>query len=324
MVGVLAAMRQAAREEGFALDDGQARAAARLDRLAQNIGGDRGVYLWGPVGRGKTWLLDNFFVALPTQRKKRFHFQAFFGEYQRAVHRHGTGRHATDQGVSDLLGEVDVVCFDEFHAHDPGDATLLARLLRGLLVERAASIVITSNYEPDALLPSRRYHYTMQPAIDLINSPLDIVAIDASVDYRELGVGARVGFRAGTYRVALHTSDGRVPVSVGTRSLHAVEAHDEAIVFEFADLCDRPVSALDVLHLCSKYRVWTIHNVPELHRISAEAAQRFINFIDVLHDQNATLHITSSHKLEELISGEPLPPDVLRASSRLSMLTKDP
>lgn len=318
--GVLEAIGQAARADGFALDAGQARAAARLDELSRHVGTDRGVYLWGPVGRGKTWLLDNFFVATQTQRKKRVHFQAFFGDYHRAVHNYGIGREATDSGVNDLLGDVELVCFDEFHAHDPGDATLLHRLLRALLVERTASIVITSNYEPDALLPNRRYHHTMQPGIDLIKSTLDIVAIDASVDYRELGVGTRVGFRAGTYRVATHVSDRRIPISVGTRSLQAIAAHDETIVFDFEDLCARPVSSLDVLHLCSTFREWMIHNVPKLHQVSPEAAQRFINFVDVLHDQNATLHVTSRHTLADLISGQPLPPDVLRARSRLSLL----
>ena len=323
--GVLHAIRVAAREQGFVLDPAQERAAARLEALAHHLGSDRGVYLWGPVGRGKTWLLDNFFAALPTSRKKRFHFQTFFADYHRAVHRHGRGRTATDLGVTDVLGDLDVVCFDEFHAHDPGDATLLTRLLRALLVERAASVVITSNYAPDDLLPNRRYHHTFQPGIDLITRSLDVVSIDAAIDYRGRATdGPRVGFRAGTYRVATRESSERVVVPVGTRSVAAVAAHGETIVFDFADLCDRPVSSLDVLELSSTYRVWTIENVPRLDRAPREAAQRFVNFVDVLHDQNATLHIVSPHALDELVAGEGTPTDVRRTHSRLLLLEMDP
>jgi cell division protein ZapE len=322
-VGVLAAVRLAARVDGFVLDDAQARAAVRLDELSNNLRSDRGVYLWGPAGRGKTWLLDNFFVALPTPRKKRFHFQAFFADYHRVVHRHGSGRHATDAGIDELLGDVDVVCFDEFHAHDPGDATLLTRLLRALLVERRATIVITSNYEPDRLLPNPRWHHTFEPGIGLIKSALDVVSIDASVDYRTLSSAGTAGFAAGTYRVVDGRREAgvRIQVAVGARALQAMAVEGEAIEFEFDDLCNRPVSAVDVLALCATYRTWTIHNVPELRRTPPEAAQRFVNFIDVLHDQNATVHITSSAARDALFYGDPLPVDALRARSRLSLLT---
>ena len=322
-VGVLATVETAARDEGLLLDDAQVRAAVRLGELADNLRTDRGVYLCGPVGRGKTWLLDAFFAALPTTRKKRFHFQSFFGDYHRAVHRHGSGRQATDRGIDELIGDVDVVCFDELHAHDPGDATLLTRLLRALLVERSASLVITSNYQPDDLLPNKRYHHTFQPGIDLIKATLDVLTIDASVDYRQRANTLRVGFAAGTFLVA--TAGGetahRVQVSVGTRSLRALSAGGEAIAFEFDDLCNRPVSALDVLQLSSQYRTWTIRDVPQLHRTPPEAAQRFVNFIDVLHDQNVTVHITAGAPLEDVFAGHPLPADADRARSRLSMLS---
>ena len=319
---VLAAVQVAARDDGFLLDDAQKRAAARLSDLASNSRSDRGVYLWGPAGRGKTWLLDAFFVALPTSRKRRFHFQAFFGDYHRAVHRHGSGREASDRGIDELVGDVDVVCFDEFHAHDPGDATLLTRLLRALLVDRAASIVITSNYEPDRLLPDRRYHHTFQPGIDLINASLDVVAIDASVDYRTIRPAARVGFAAGTYRVGtdLHGPGERIGIPIGSRFIQAAAADGNTVAFEFDELCNRPVSALDVLHLCGRYRHWSIRHVPKLDRAPLEAAQRFVNFIDVLHDQNVTVHISGTVPLDDLFSGESLPTDSHRTRSRLSLL----
>ena len=322
-VDVLAAVQVAASEHGFLLDDAQIRAAGRLSELATNLGSHRGVYLWGPAGRGKTWLLDNFFVALPTGRKKRFHFQAFFDDYHRAVHRHGSGRAATDRGIDDLLGDVEVVCFDEFHAHDPGDATLLTRLLRALLVDRRASIVITSNYEPDALLPDHRYHYTFQPGIDLVKRTLDVVPIDADVDYRTMPDAQRVGFATGTYRTAPDErgSGERIQLQIGSRSIQALAVDGDAVAFEFQDLCDRPVSASDVLYLCARYRTWTIRNVPQLRRTPPEATQRFVNFVDVLHDQNVTVHISATVPLDDLFAGDSLPIDIHRTRSRLSLLS---
>jgi cell division protein ZapE len=158
--------RRAARERGFVLDAAQEHAVDRLAELGARAGRrrrlphraePRGLYLWGPVGRGKSWLLDTFFeaVALPPERRRRVHFHAFFRQLHEAVRRHRDAHswHAVDAAVSELAHGVELLCFDEFHVHDPGDAMLVTRLLHELHA-RKVLLVSTSNYPPAGLLPN--------------------------------------------------------------------------------------------------------------------------------------------------------------------------
>ncbi|MEU8921513.1 cell division protein ZapE [Kitasatospora sp. NPDC048545] len=197
---MLAHFGRVAEQRGFAVDPAQRPAAERLSRLAGELARTgllvrrppRHVYLWGPVGRGKSWLVDTFLDGLATPRKRRLHFHDFFRRLHEGValhaadpHRDRTGERvaAVDRAVDELLGDCRVLIFDEFHAHDAGDAMLVARLFRTLL-ERRITLVTTSNYPPAGLMPNPLYHHLFEPTIRLIEERMDVVEVAGPVDFR--------------------------------------------------------------------------------------------------------------------------------------------
>jgi cell division protein ZapE len=285
-------IRDAARAAEYLLDDAQLAAAEQLEDLLDRVSarpGRRhpeaggGAYLWGPVGRGKTWLLDRFHGLAGGQR---FHFHEFY----RALHaevwaRTGTAD-AMDRALDALLGDARVLCFDELHLHDAGDATLLSRALRTLL-GRGVTLVATSNYPPEGLLPDPLFHELAEPLIDLLESRLDVLRVDGPVDYREL------------------------------------EVPDGAVWFDFAGLCAAPVSALDMLSLADRYGRWVVSEVVPFADCHRNTQQRFVSLVDVLYDRDLSLVLTAPRPLDELFwlpAGRPAPPDLARARSRLRQL----
>lgn len=247
-------MRSAAPIDAFAaafeLDDAQ-RAAADLLASPSPLG----VYLWGPVGRGKTWLLDRYFEAA-TERKKRVHFHRFFRDLHASYFRHGF---STERALDELLGEIDLLCFDEFHVHDVGDGRLISRMLDAVFA-RGIVLVATSNYPPDGLLPNPLFHHTFVPAIELLKSKTTVVHVNGSVDYRTSG-GSTTRFASGSWNVG-PSGQGRT----------------------FAELCESPRSTGDYLAMIDGVEELQITGIPALKDADRDAVQRFSNLVDVLHD----------------------------------------
>lgn len=336
----------AAIEAGFRLDEAQLSAAGHLVATARRVlDGDRpapATYLWGPVGRGKTWLLDAFVASLPPGTARRFHFHGFFRAFHERLHHHGPGHASVGRALDDLVGDARVVCFDELYAHEPGDAQLFTVILTELRERRDLPMVVTSNYPPDGLLADAEFltsgtssdqlvvvrHALFEPGIALIKRAFDVVGVDGGVDYRTLPRDSPTkGFRSGSY-VVLDAGDPtagpRQAITVGGRTLRASVAIGDEVVFEFADLCDQPVSASDVAQLTAQFRLWKIDNVPRLSECTPEAAQRFVNFVDVLCDVDVRLVVTSRWTRQELVTGSRMPPDMARLESRLALLRDSP
>ncbi|NKY33391.1 cell division protein ZapE [Nocardia speluncae] len=329
----------AARNAGFVLDESQRTAAALLGRLGGELAGrrrlfgspPRGVYLWGPVGRGKSWLVDTFYDTVPVQHKRRIHFHEFFREFhfRYAAHRHGP--RAGERAVRDLLGEARLVCFDEFHVHDPGDATILAKVVNALFARRI-TLVATSNYPPSGLLPNPLFHHLIEPVTAALETALDIIEVAGPHDYRQSAPAPATGFGRGRYlwpgdNAQLAAAGLRIPVpserrsvAFGTRSVNAMAVHGTEIWFDFTDLCDRPYSTIDYLHLADRYRHWTLSGLPVLATADRDAVQRFANLIDVLCDRQIPLNLIAAAPLRECLSGDHLPPDIHRTASRLALL----
>lgn len=331
----------AARREGFALDPAQVGAARVLADAAERLshGESPGVYLWGPVGRGKTWLVDAFLSTAPVEAARRFHFHRFFRLFHEALGRHRPPD-AVRRALDDLVGDAQLLCFDELYAHETGDAQLFTVILRDLRERRRLPMVVTSNYPPDGLLPDAEFqtsastweepfvrvrHEMFLEGIDVIKRSFEIVSVDAGVDYREIDRrDDRGGFASGTYAV----SDGPSPregivkviVEVRDRRLAALSVEDDAVTFDFSDLCSRPVGASDVAELAERFRSWKIVDVPKLSLCTPEAAQRFVNFVDVLCDADVRLDVISPNRLEEIFDAEGMPPDIERLKSRLRLL----
>ncbi|WP_459545668.1 cell division protein ZapE [Nocardia sp. X0981] len=331
----------AAREAGFVLHESQRAAALRLARLGTELSRrrrpftppPRGVYVWGPVGRGKSWLVDTFYTAAPTPRKRRMHFHEFFREFHTRCAAHRGERAAGDRAVAELLGDCRLVCFDEFHVHDPGDATILARVLDSLFAQRI-TLVATSNYPPAGLLPNPLFHHLVEPVAAALETALDIVAVTGDRDYRQVPGpdGSLSGFRCGRYLwpgtteqlagagLTAPRPEERRQVDLGTRTVSARAVRGTSIWFDFADLCDAPYSTIDYLNLADRFPVWALSGIPPLSTTNREAAQRFANLVDVLCDREITVDLIAPAPLTEILTGDLLPPDIARTASRLALL----
>ncbi|RKT52415.1 cell division protein ZapE [Saccharothrix australiensis] len=326
---------RAARRAGFALDPAQRAVADRLAALGRELTRRRparGVYLWGPVGRGKTWLTTTFFQGLPLESKRRLHFHDFFRRFHAACARHLAEADAVDRAVDELLGGVRFLCFDEFHVHDPGDAMLLSRLLTSLF-RRGVVLLTTSNHPPERLLPDPMYHHLFEPAIALLTAELDVVELTGERDYRTVGADVpRSEFERGHYlwpggedglrEVGLTppAPGEAVELAVNGRRLTADAVRDGLVWFDFHRLCATPTSTVDYLVLAESFSHWVISGLPVLGPRSKDAAQRFANVVDVLCDRDVRLTLVADAPLERVLRDAALPLDVDRTVSRLSLL----
>ncbi|WP_082520900.1 cell division protein ZapE [Rhodococcus sp. Leaf278] len=258
----------------FILDVAQAAAADAL-----STPGTKGIYLWGPVGRGKTWLLDTYFRNVDVTTKKRVHFHSFFRDLHAAYFRHGF---SIDAAIDDILttesSRASLLCFDEFHVHDIGDARLITRMLDALFA-RGVFLILTSNYAPDELLPNPLFHPTFLPTINKLKDELDVVCVDGPVDYRSAG-----------------TSGSRF--ASGTWSLHPAR-HGHT----FAELCCAARSTGDYLQMTEAATTLTITDVPALVSVDEFAAQRFANLVDVLYDRDVRTDFHALVPLREFAVG---------------------
>ncbi|MEU0883783.1 cell division protein ZapE [Lentzea sp. NPDC005914] len=280
---------------GYELDEAQLRVIARLQELGERR---RGVYLHGPVGRGKSFLADALFEVLPVKRKRRVHFHAFFQELHARISARLYERGAVADAVKELIGRAEVLAFDEFHLHDIGDAMLMTRLLEALRASRT-TVIATSNYPPDGLLPNPLYHDHFLPGIALVKELMTVVELEGGPDYRYLHGRPRSRFETGAIRTEAPQATGQ-------------------IWFDFADLCEKPTSPQDYLALAEQHDDWVITAVPRLEMCDREAQQRFANVVDVLVDKDIRLTLVSEHPLREIAGGTAL--DLARTASRLELI----
>ncbi|MDF9774121.1 cell division protein ZapE [Pseudomonas baetica] len=328
--------RYQAHSRGYTLSHSQQRVIDCMARRACMLMGAStkslpGLYLHGAVGRGKSWLLDGFFRAVPLAQKQRLHFHQFFAQLHQGMFKHREQADALAVTLDELLKDCRVLCFDEFHVHDIGDAMLITRLFKALF-QRGILLLVTSNYPPAGLLPNPLYHARFKPVIDLINARMQVMEVGGPHDYRsQVRSHAQQLFTQGRYvwpasalqRHSLNLPDrGAPPLSlpVGTRHFQARLCDERRIGFTFADLCDQPVAVMDYLELCRRFDSWIIDDLPRLGECSIAAQQRFINLIDVLYDQDKHLTLLGQHALRESLHGDAI--DLARTRSRLGQLVE--
>ncbi|WP_218805520.1 cell division protein ZapE [Klebsiella quasipneumoniae] len=323
---------QAARAR-LTLDDDQLSLIARLDALGQQLlsapGTPQGLYVWGRTGRGKSFILDHFFASLPLAARRRVHFHHFFRELHQRLN--APGAPGLQAVMMQMTSGCRLLCFDEFHLHDPGDAMLMKALLEHLF-QRGIVLLATSNYPPEMLLPNPLYHDRFLPSIALIRAHLAVVALNGEEDYRERHLSQDNAFCSG--RLWVNPSEQQrqlydlpslpaepVPLAVGYRTLQAAAASPDLLHFSFAQLCQAATAVMDYLSLSERYAVWLLDEVPPLATVGPAAQQRFINVIDVLYEKQIRLLLVTRCDLETLVAGVELE-DIQRTRSRLQQLPR--
>jgi len=326
---LLALFQDKAVSRGYTLSDGQRQVIQCMARQLAVLehGQARSLYLHGSVGRGKSWLLDGFFQAVPVQAKRRLHFHDFFARLHQGMHRHRALDDALGTTLTELLEDCRVLCFDEFHVHDIGDAMLLTRLFNALF-DRGVFLLVTSNYAPDGLLPNPLYHERFLPVIRLINQRMQVLEVAGDTDFRSLPTNrAYQRFTRGHYlwpgdteqRQALAVPAAQpVMLEVNKRSLRALYSEGRQVMFTFDDLCERPTAVIDYLELANRYDRWIIEGLDDLAECSLAAQQRFVNLVDVLYDQDKAVTVIGRRALAHSLGGAIA--DLMRTRSRLGQL----
>ncbi|MES3022262.1 MAG: cell division protein ZapE [Pseudomonadota bacterium] len=307
--------------------DFRAQRSSVFKRLIRRPEVPRGVYLWGGVGRGKSFLMDSFYSVVPVVRKTRLHFH----EFMRAVHRQ------LDElkGVADPLDEVArriakkyrLICFDEFHVSDIADAMILYNLLTALF-ENGVSFIMTSNYDPELLYPDGLHRDRMLPTIALLKDKLDVLNVDAGVDYRKraleqvesyytpLGAKADSALRTAYAKIA-ETADEDPRIRIEEREIRALRRAGGIIWFDFATLCGGPRSQNDYLEIASRFHTVVLSSIPAMSAAMSSEARRFTWLIDVFYDHKVKLIMSAEVAPEELYTQGMLANEFHRTVSRI-------
>ena len=307
--------------------DYKARRANAITKLIARPAIPRGVYLWGGVGRGKSFLMDCFFSALPLQRKTRLHFH----EFMREVHRELTEMQGTSDPLQHLGESMSrrfrVVCLDEFHVADITDAMILYRLLESLFDHRVG-IVTTSNFPPDGLYPNGLHRDRMLPAIELLKERLEVVGVDGPTDYRQstlqavelyhtpLGDEADAAMAETFDRLAEAKEESPI-LKIEHREIRARRRAGGVVWFDFRELCGGPRSQNDYLELATQFHTVLLSDVPQMSPRLASEARRFTWLVDVLYDRRVKLIVSAAVEPEALYTEGPLVHEFARTVSRL-------
>ena len=302
--------------------------SSRLTRLFAAPEIPRGVYLWGGVGRGKTLLMDSFFATVPIRRKTRVHFHAFMRDVHESLAALKEESDPLLQVAAQIARRHRLVCFDEFHVSDIADAMILGRLLGGLF-ENGVVLVMTSNYPPDGLWPDGLLRERFLPAIALIKHWLDVVEVDAGVDYRLRTLehvetfyvpagGAADAAMAQAFEAMRSGPNEATQVTIQGRTIAARRRAGSMIWFDFAALCDGPRSQRDYLELARRFAVVFLSDIPRLTLDRADAARRFTWLVDILYDHRVKLVASAAAPAAGLYPEGPNAREFSRTVSRLT------
>lgn len=344
--GVVAAYQQALDERGYTADEAQLRAIASLQRCAdewsvykqRRSNGikklfvkpaiPRGVYMFGGVGRGKSFLMDCFFQAVPIERKTRLHFHEFMREVHRELRELQGTVNPLDELGKRMAKRFKLICFDEFHVADVTDAMILHRLLDALFAH-GVGFVTTSNFKPDDLYPNGLHRDRILPAIALLNAKLEVLNVDAGTDYRSrtlamldvyhqpLSEQAEASMLAAFDKLA-ESQDEEAHVQIESRSIAAKRKAGSVVWFDFKSLCGGPRSQNDYLEIATQFHTVLLSNVPKMEVRNASEARRFTWLIDVLYDRRVKLIMSAAVQPEELYLEGPMAHEFVRTVSRLN------
>ncbi|OGA97504.1 MAG: cell division protein ZapE [Burkholderiales bacterium RIFCSPHIGHO2_12_FULL_69_20] len=345
MTSVTELYHQTLAERGYTADPAQLRAVAALQRCQDEWAAykarrgnaltralvrppiPRGVYMHGGVGRGKSFLMDCFFQAVPLTRKTRLHFHEFMREVHRELQELKGTVNPLDELGKRIARRFRLICFDEFHVADVTDAMILHRLLVALFQNRV-SIITTSNFEPDALYPNGLHRDRILPAIALLKDKLEVVNVDNGTDYRQrtleqlefyltpLGEAAERQLEA-TFNDLAEARDEDPLLHIEHRELKALRRAGGVVWFDFRTLCGGPRSQNDYLEIAQQFHTVILSQVPQMPPKFASEARRFTLLVDVLYDRRIKLIVSAAVPAEQLYTEGPLAHEFPRTVSRL-------
>ncbi|MGB8337350.1 MAG: cell division protein ZapE [Burkholderiales bacterium] len=275
----------------------------------------RGLFLFGGVGRGKSLLMDAFFMTLPYKRKRRVHFHHFMKQVHDALNGLKNEEDPLVSVAEKISTETRVLCFDEFHVNDIADAMILGHLFENLF-ERGVVVVTTSNYAPDDLYKNGLQRERFLPTIALLKKNLDVLNVDGGTDYRlrtleklntyhaPLGTAAEYALEE-TF-AALSPNRDNKPVEINQRKINVKQNGLGVIWFDFDELCGGLRSQLDYLDLAQEYHTLLLSNIPQMDATQSSEARRFTWLIDILYD----------HRVKFMCSAAVLPEALYLAGTR--------
>jgi len=289
---------------------------------------ETGLYLWGGVGRGKTYLVDTFFDALPIERKMRVHFHRFMQRVHEELTALEGEKNPLEAVADQLASEAIVICFDEFFVTDIADAMILGGLMEALF-KRGVTLVATSNIVPAKLYENGLQRQRFLPAIALVEKYTRVINLDTDVDYRlrtleqaelyhsPLDDGADRSLQACFNGLASEPGKHWERVLINGRYLSSRCVAEGVIWFDFAELCDGPRSQNDYIEIARIYHAVLISGVPALGVDTDDQARRFVNLVDEFYDRNVKLVLSAERPLLELYPGGGLAFEFQRTTSRL-------
>ncbi|QKJ02027.1 cell division protein ZapE [Yersinia mollaretii] len=294
----------------------------------------QGLYMWGGVGRGKTWLMDMFFHSLPGERKLRLHFHRFMLRVHEELAELQGHEEPLEIIADNFKAQTDVLCFDEFFVTDITDAMLLATLLEALFA-RGITLVATSNIPPDNLYHNGLQRARFLPAIALIKQYCDVMNVDAGIDYR-----LRTLTQANLYLTPLNEQTEQemdaifvklagkegehAPVlEVNHRPLPAICAAQGVLAVDFHTLCEEARSQLDYIALSKLYHTVLLHNVHRMETRDENTARRFLALVDEFYERRVKLIIAAEASMYEIYGGERLKFEYQRCLSRLQEMQSE-
>ncbi|ASM09080.1 cell division protein ZapE [Serratia marcescens] len=360
----LSRYQQALEAGEYQADEVQRRAVTQLDRIYQALlqkpaasapagglrgklsrllgkGGEtapqrpvQGLYMWGGVGRGKTWLMDMFFHSLPGDRKMRLHFHRFMLRVHEELTELQGRENPLDIVADGFKAETDVLCFDEFFVSDITDAMLLATLLQALFA-RGITLVATSNIPPDDLYRNGLQRARFLPAIDLINEFCDVMNVDAGIDYRlrtltqahlyltPLNDQTRATLDRMFVKLAGKAGEEAPVLQINHRPLQAIRSVDGVLAVDFHTLCEEARSQLDYIALSRLYHSVILYNVQVMGPLKENTARRFLALVDEFYERHVKLVIGAETSMFEIYQGERLKFEYQRCLSRLQEMQSE-
>ena len=287
-----------------------------------------GLYLWGGVGRGKTYLMDLFFDALPFRRKMRMHFHRFMQRVHKELNEFRGEKNPLELVADRIHADAVVICFDEFFVTDITDAMLLKGLFEQLF-QRGVTLVATSNIIPDRLYENGLQRERFLPAIALVKNYCQVLNVDSGIDYRlrvlthvelyhhPLDAAAQQTLQQCFDELAHGTHIYHDSIIINARDVMVKARTEDVLWCTFNELCEKPRSASDYIEIAREYHTVLLSNVPVMSEKNDDATRRFINLIDELYDRQVKLIITAQASIDNIYEGGRLNFEIKRTRSRL-------